>query len=578
MAGNESTTLSARADASADDLLNDGATGLMYFEEYLPRYSTCFDSFGFGRSDISMTQMNTIYAKYDVERGMDIAALDCMAVAMGRVVTTAKEELDKQAKQRTALPSVWQGQAGDAAWQMLDAQIKRAEADYTDVSTLSSVLTKAATGLRVVVKAKAQAVKNYWHPTLPDIPDANGQGRENIDKFIVVAWNDGESAEGREAKRWLEGTFVPHVEATVANFEKLCADTETTVRQIYDDLVAALNGVDTAAYPMPVETPKVSTPNDDSKKTSGDDGKSGDGKSGDGKSGDGKSGDGKSGDGKSGDGKSGDGKSGDGKSGDGKSGDGKSGDGKSGDGKSGDGNSGDGKSGDSKATSNSLTGLASLGQAAQTLASAASTLTQSLETGLSSLSGLITDGIQDALEKAEAAAEEQKNAEPDDEKAGEETKGEKKVSEFDLAGKHFALEVGPDGQPKLVATDADGTSHEYSVKLDEDGHPQISIDEVGKDGGEKGGGEKGDGEKGGGEKEEGKQRGANGEDKREQPAAKSSEEDTGQPGASPGVPSGARRGEDGEHTPTVAPAPGTQDEQAVRQPDSGAQLAEAGPL
>ncbi|MEV0294766.1 WXG100 family type VII secretion target, partial [Nocardia sp. NPDC050710] len=254
----EGTELTAASDANADDILSDGATGLMYFEEYLPRYARCdtiLHLMYFAKDDIAALDYKSFYPKYDVERGMDIKALDQMAAAVSKAVTTTQEELTKQGAQRTALPAVWKGQAGDAAFASLDAQIKRATDDHAEALAISTALTGAATTLRKIVREKAQAVKDYWHPDLPDIPDrTTGVGRKKIDIYLDEAEHYPTSKEGKEAIEWLTKHFMPHVEGRVSGFNDLCSKTEKSVQDTYDTLITALNKLDTTAYPMPAET------------------------------------------------------------------------------------------------------------------------------------------------------------------------------------------------------------------------------------------------------------------------------------------------------------------------------------
>lgn len=108
-----------------------------------------------------------------------------------------------------------------------------------------------------------------------------------------------------------------------------------------------------------------------------------------------------------------------------------------------------------------MSGLASA--LTSTLSTAATTLAAAATSGLSTLTTTISDAFEDLTED--------KGTEDKDE-------GKKNTSsEFDLAGKHYKLEVGADGQPKLVETSPDGKTHEYSVKLDSNGIPVISSEE-----------------------------------------------------------------------------------------------------
>ncbi|MEV0707564.1 hypothetical protein [Nocardia aurea] len=540
--------LSSAADATADILLNNGASGLLYFEEYLPRYNKCFASLGIGCGEIAHLRMSSLYARYDIERGLDIEALEQMAATIGRLVTATKVELDSQTELRAALPSVWRGQAGDAAWLMLDSQVKRAEVDHDHVSALFTVLTKAAGGLREIVEVKVRIVENYWHPTLPDIPDRNGRSREEIDKFFDTAWNDRESEEGREAERWLRETFAAHVEATVASFEQVCSSAEAAVRQLYDDLIAALNGVDTTPYPVQAEMPGVNAENP-STKDSKDSSRCVPGGSADANA-----------------------------SNNGSSknavNNGGSKNASRGESENASNDCDNKKTADDSDKNATLSGLESLGQ---TFASAASALARGLEPGLTSLGELIAEGIDGVLTKAETAIEDQKVDDPDDSESEDgDTDGKKdaEVGEFDLDGRHFMLEVGADGLPKLVETCADGTSHAYSVTLDENGNPTIAGKVDGTNGVQETDAEVGKRPELHSESMKHEPRSA---DKSEQLAQNPSEGSTGQPSASPRLPR-ARRHEDGEHMPKIVPVPGTPENPIARQPDSGALLAEAGPL
>ncbi|WP_194817424.1 WXG100 family type VII secretion target [Nocardia sp. XZ_19_385] len=501
----ETTDLSVAGNATADEILNDGATGLQYFKEYLERYATCYSSLKIGRAEIASLNVSSLYAKYDWERQMDIAALERMAATLAKVLTSAKEELTKQETQRNALPSVWQGTAADAALTMLNSQVVRATEDQVDVSGISTKLASTAEGLRAAVKAKAQAVKKYWHPTQPDIPDSNGLGRKSIDAFIMHAIMNEYAEPGLSAKRWLETKFQPAVENTISNFETLCTETETTVNGLYDQLSSELAKLDTAAYPMPADTTSPSTPPSTVQAPSPTGTNPG--------------------------------------------------------------------PGPSTTPSPSITPTPSVTPTSSitpsttptpsstvpastniALSGLASTLATALTTAVSSLATAATTGltalgtaISEAIEDFTDDEKDDDDKDDDGKDDGEKKDGEKtKSTEFDLAGKHYKLEVGADGQPKLVETDSEGKTRELSVKLDSNGNPIISSEE---------------------KKEESK------------PAAGTPAAGTptsGNPTATV-PPAGTKKGgEDGEHTPKTAPVTGEQQQQAPVQ--TGAELSEAGPL
>ncbi|MEU4415042.1 hypothetical protein [Nocardia salmonicida] len=250
---------------SADEILDLGAEGLQYFVQYLPRYEMALavTQSSAGRAELSGADLNKlIYVKYDAERGMDITAIDRMATGLSKVMAKLPGEIDEQRRQLSALPSIWQGQAGDSASNMLNAQILRAEQDRIEAAKISVELSYVSTALRTAVRHKAVTVQSFWSPNTPDIPQQNssGMGREAIDDCIQLVAANPYTNVGLKAKEWLVDVFIPHVHATYDKFIQLCKEVDTEVRRVYGVLVEALNGLDTAAYPMPQDSSKPQTP------------------------------------------------------------------------------------------------------------------------------------------------------------------------------------------------------------------------------------------------------------------------------------------------------------------------------
>ncbi|MEU4646077.1 hypothetical protein [Nocardia fluminea] len=251
---------------SADEMLDLGAEGLQYFVEYLPRYGKASAvTHAPVRSELlagANGNFDSIYAKYDTERGMDIAAIDRMSAALSKVMAELPGEIDDQRRQLSALPSIWQGQAADSAANMLNAQILRAEQDRIEAATISLELSYVSTALRTAVRHKAVTVQSFWSPNTPDIPQQNSSGmsRTAIDDYIQEVSSNPDSDAGKKAKQWLVDIFMPHVAATYDKFVQLCKEVDTEVRRIYGVLVEALNGLDIGAYPMPQDSSKPQTP------------------------------------------------------------------------------------------------------------------------------------------------------------------------------------------------------------------------------------------------------------------------------------------------------------------------------
>ncbi|MET8871080.1 hypothetical protein [Nocardia sp. NPDC004604] len=516
MADSASSAYTASANATVKEMLDGGAPGLQYFEHYLPRYVKVFAYFGYGKRELCGDDEYTkLCAKYDTERDMDLGQLDNISTTLEKIVSSLSEELNTQRRQRSALSTVWQGQAGDAALNMLDAQVKRAETDYDHATGISLTLKSTTAGLRSIVKAKAETVDKYWNRSQPDIPDGNGLGRKEIDSLIEYGYLQPNSKIGEDAKKWLRETFVPHVEGTVTKFEELCKSTEDNIRRLYGDLEKALNTLDIGAYPMPADTTVKPTTNDPGPSPSSPGPSPSNPGSSPSNPGSSPSNPGTS-------------------------------------------PSNPGSS-PTTTTTTAATTASSLLSGLSSLTSAASQLTslgESVGQGLTSLGTSIKDGVENAVKEIEKVFDTNKTEDKDGDGKPDSTV----KAEFDLAGKHLKLEIGADGQPKFVMTDADGKTHEYGVKLDDKGNLTVSTDDPKGEGDESTSGDKSASESTP-EKSSG-----------ESPAPEGTS--SGQSGTVPGVPSSGKREEDGEHYPEPMPS-GTQPGEAA---DSGAELAEAGPL
>ncbi|MGW4631705.1 hypothetical protein [Nocardia sp. NPDC004415] len=421
------------SDGSADDMLDIGAEGLQYFVQYLPRYQNAVKytriASGYKPELIDADMDKLIYARYDTERGMDIEAIDRMSSALTKVMSKLPGEIDEQRRQLSALPTIWQGQAGDAAFNMLNAQVTRAEQDRIDAATVSLELSYVAIALRNAVRHKAVTVQSFWASNMPDIPqqDGNGLGRTAIDSLIdSVRYYDDEVA-----KEWLTKTFIPHVDATYDKFVQLCKEVDTEVRRVYGVLVEALNGLDTAAYPMPQEaskpqtvkptgetpsgetpsggTPSTDTPSTDTSTkpatTTDDDDDKDDDKNDDDKDDD-----------------------------------------------------------DTDITdiadtiSDVVSDLTSLVSSVSQLESLVTTTAETLSAGLTSLGTTIQEGFDSLSSQLSSLM------------SGGAT--------FDVNGTQVSIGTDADGQLTMTTTDANGTTHEYGVKLDENGVPVVTDDQT----------------------------------------------------------------------------------------------------
>ncbi|NKY34323.1 hypothetical protein HGA13_14730 [Nocardia speluncae] len=209
---------------------------------------------------------------------------------------------------------------------------------------------------------------------------------------------------------------------------------------------------------------------------------------------------------------------------------------------------------------NPLSALASLGTQLAS-SSVGSQLAQGLNGLLSSASEQVTSTLEQLREEAEKVIDPEDegsdadgDGKPDKDLDGDGKPDADNDSGVEFNGKEYRLEVGSDGQLKLVVEAPEGGPQTFHVEIGADGKPKI----VGE-----------------------------GEPEQAAPPSAEGQQPTAPPVGVPGAPTGQRQ-EDGEHQPQNYPTPQEPDE-GNHEPDppappptpavdTGAQLAEAGPL
>ncbi|MEU4598233.1 WXG100 family type VII secretion target [Nocardia sp. NPDC023988] len=420
----------SKSAGNADKILDDGDDGLEYFENYLPLYRKCLEKYNLGRADIAARELDHFYALYDKERDMDIEAIERMATLLASTLPKLSTELQKQQTQRNAVQNIWQGDAGDAAFNMINEQVRRAEADYNNAQIASRELSELATALRTIVTEKATDVKGYYRPA--GTADFTMEGRS--EEFLLqTIKNCVDTADDVQYQMdFLRNVFVPQVEATVLHFEEVCKETSTVISEAFKQATAALGNVEALAYPMPTDSPAPATPENavpNTGKPNGDDNASTGGKPNTNTDDDTKTD------------------------------------------TAGlknttttDDPDDDDKDDDSSTDLSNLlstvsSGLSTLSSVASELSSltsgstdSAESIAQSIGTGLSSLGTSITTGIEQLSSLFSGNS----------------------TTEFSIAGTTLSLTTGEDGQLKLTTTDSTGTAHEYGLTLNENGVPVVT--------------------------------------------------------------------------------------------------------
>ncbi|MFD8246218.1 hypothetical protein [Nocardia sp. NPDC059691] len=582
-----------------DTLLDEGSAGLQYWIEFTPLYEAAFGD------NERRVGVGKLLAMYDEQRGTRLDRLEQTGEALKAALSEVDRQWDAQQGYTRRLPGLWQGTAAAAALDMLGKQSVLADEDRQHVRAAVTVIADMAGSLRSAVAAKAFATRELLAGPVGGRKVVEIDGKTPAEVKVIVdvhnarEWIDADQvrelgrifpalavpedkintsvlgfinsdsenmltgAYGERVRsvtdEWLTKTFKPDFDRKLSSYIDVCTEVDRLFKDQYKNLADALTQVAEHGYPRPEgpSEPQPGTPVDQDKTevtsasappgppaatvpasttpstvpasttpttvpasttptTS------------------------------------------------------------------------DNPSTPSIPTAPSipttpsiptapaprmpaLDGLAALSQVAREFAPLATGLGQAVEQGVSALSGIIESGVDDAIEKLMHSIDPQ-NAEADDRDDEGRNRKPRAEAEFDIGGKHVQFEMGPDGRLKLVLSDTTGAEQEFTVELNEHGIPVISTMEPDADNAQPPAPEALTPES------------RNGESPAPEPQE---EEKTPAPGSEPdteddrpGLPSGTlprtRREEDGEHYPKPMP------EQGAREPDvpvdSGAELAEAGPL
>ncbi|MET8651122.1 hypothetical protein [Nocardia aurea] len=485
-------------DANVDDILTAGAWGLEYWKQFHPHFVKLWPR----ECGYTVQQLDD---RYHEQQGLNLVRLNNTLKALTDAKTVGDDQITNQRNIAGRLPNVWSGNASQVAQKMIWEQIGLAEADVTKLQAAinaigtfindvkSAVDTKAEFTLALLKEVWIERVAVEWKMgqnfTGQLEVKIDGKTPEDVGKMIEIrearewlsydqicwvydkftetkslmddpkhhTYKDGESNKlnwtGSESgnfeltpnadiaqaavNRWLDNVFKSDFAGKLSKWNQMCTDVDNLITAHYTSMNNALGQLDRDSYPQPAgaPSPSSSTPSPSSGTPS------------------------------SGTPTSGTPTSGTPTSGTPTSGTPTTGTPTTGTPTSGTPTSGTPTSG----TPSALTTMSGLASAlTSTLSTAATTLAAAATSGLSTLTTTISDAFEDLTEN-------KGTEDKDDDKKDEQKKNAS--SEFDLAGKHYKLEVGADGQPKLVETSADGKTHEYSVKLDSNGIPVISSEE-----------------------------------------------------------------------------------------------------
>ncbi|GAB2565520.1 hypothetical protein [Nocardia heshunensis] len=231
---------------SIDEILDYGTPGLQYWEHFLPLYAKAFGSpHGVALADL--------YARYDEQRGMDLTEFDTARAELDKAVADGETRWSAHQAMALSLPTAWTGATGTEALAVMNSQLRQSRDDLDAIRTAATTIGDALDPLRRAALTKAEHTRALLEPT----PD--GQGRIAI---------DGKSPADIEAldatDKWLTTTFRPDVDHKIAAFAAACDTTDQTVDSHYRTIITAFAQITDHPYPQPAPTllPHVDAPLD----------------------------------------------------------------------------------------------------------------------------------------------------------------------------------------------------------------------------------------------------------------------------------------------------------------------------
>ncbi|MDJ0361769.1 hypothetical protein [Rhodococcus sp. H29-C3] len=241
---------------SVDSLLDGGTRGLLYFERHLPTLNRIDGSLEWTYAEMC--------ARYDEQRGLDIAALTADAEALGRVLEVARSQIEEQRRLSAVLDRSWSGTAGEAAMSDVESDLQCALSRVNSIDQLYQSMHTAVDVIGEIVRDKATVVGSI------DFSRVGGKPIESIEAISYFAGLELDSFQGvgpvanaflatvetalpeiakvvdtrtpldsvglgkvrKVCDAWLNEVFRPAVTETCLAFVEICTATDTGVRDL----------------------------------------------------------------------------------------------------------------------------------------------------------------------------------------------------------------------------------------------------------------------------------------------------------------------------------------------------------
>ncbi|MET4048754.1 MULTISPECIES: hypothetical protein [unclassified Rhodococcus (in: high G+C Gram-positive bacteria)] len=258
---------------SVESLLDGGTRGLLYFERHLPTLHRIDGSLEWTYAEMC--------ARYDEQRGLNIAALTADADALGRVLEVARSQIEEQRRLCAVLARSWSGPAGEAAMSDMESDLQRALSRVDSIDQLYQSMHTAADVIGEIVRDKAAVVASI------DFSRVGGKPIESIDAIAYFAGLDPDSVQSigpvanaflvaveaalpevaevvdtrtpldsvglskvrRVCDAWLNDIFRPAVIETCLAFVEICAATDTGVRDLLAVVAKTAEAIEDSEFP-----------------------------------------------------------------------------------------------------------------------------------------------------------------------------------------------------------------------------------------------------------------------------------------------------------------------------------------